>query len=135
DLTMKRRYWITLALLVAAPLLSCDRSPVQPSSSLRPITASTTGYNNIIFEPENTPGDYLAKGSCAHYHAKAMSGGSTPFWLVDEMLTWTTPTYPAQLVSFDNANTPYTSTVTRRSGDWVTVCGVGDGFGEFSVSP
>jgi uncharacterized protein YjdB len=76
----------------------------------------------------------LAKNACAGYYAKALSGGFPPVWEPDAQMDWTTPTYPAQLLNFDQAS-PAKATTSHRSGDIVTICGTGDGFGEVSVYP
>ena len=63
-----------------------------------------------------------------------MSGGFPPVWETEAQLDWSTPTYPAQLVSFDQLS-PTKSTTTHRSGDAVNICATGDGFAEFTVYP
>jgi hypothetical protein len=88
----------------------------------------------VKIEAVSGSGDFLAKGSCAGYYAKALSGGFPPIWEQDAQMDWSTPTSPAQLLNFDGVS-PVKATTSHRSGDIVTICGSRDGFGEVSVYP
>ena len=116
-----------LALVLGIVVIgACNRSVERIAAPLFDVQ-----YNSVRIESASGPGDFLAKNSCGGYYAKAMSGGFPPIWLQDETMDWSTPTFPA-LLNFD-ALTPAKATTSHRSGDIVTICGKGDGFGEVSV--
>jgi len=120
---------LKLRVLLLLCVAACNSAPERTT---QPIFDAM--YNTVRIEPVSGKGDWLAKNSCGGYYAKAMSGGFPPVWETEAQLDWSTPTYPAQLVSFDQLS-PTKSTTTHRSGDAVNICATGDGFAEFTVYP
>jgi hypothetical protein len=120
---------LKLRVLMLLTATACSSAPERTTQPL-----FDAMYNNVVIEPVSGAGDYLAKNSCGGYYAKAMSSGYPSAWERDVSLDWSTPTFPAQLVSFDQLS-PAKATTTHLSGDAVNVCAIGDGFAEFTVYP
>ena len=130
---MSRR---VLVLVACGTAISCttdhDLGPVTGSGPIAARTVAPAGVGRLDLVPVAPPGNYLARGACTQFLAKAMSTGFPPVWLVDELITWTTST--PTVIAFDGVTSPpRTSTATHRSGDNVTVCGLGDGYGQIAA--
>jgi Bacterial Ig-like domain (group 2) len=103
--------------------------PKTTSQPTLPLEADASGnIANVALNPDAPPGDYIPKGTCESFHAKAYDDAVPPNWRTTETIRWYIFWGQNTVLSLDFLS-PFKSTSYHQSGEAVYVCGVNDGFG------